>query len=414
MATRYNSDEAVRQAIRGCSAHEFARSKKDNAIKIALVNDTIYPYSKGGAQKRVWEISKRLAQRGHQVHLFGMKYWDGEEVIINDGVYLHGVCRPQQLYVEGRRSIKEAIYFACKVLRPLLKEDFDIVDCSNFPYFPCFSGKLHSMRKRSTLIITWHEVWDNYWYEYLGRKGIFGKWVERLVVRLSTNMIAISDSTKKGLLSIGAKGNIRVVPNGVDLEEIDAVAPAGDESDVIFAGRLIKEKNIDVLIRSIALTRETIPDIRCLIIGDGPERPSLEELTQDLGLEENIHFLGFLARSEDVFSYVKSSKVFVLPSTREGFGIVVLEANACGLPVVTVRHPQNAASDLIIDGKNGFLCELNEEDIAQKITMALEARQDIFQGCVDYARDYDWNKIAEMVEAAYRSAFGSERRKQCA
>lgn len=379
-------------------------------MKIALVNDTIYPYSKGGAQKRIWEIAKRLAQRGHVVHLFGMKYWDGVEVIVKDSVCLHGVCKPKELYVEGRRSIKEAIYFACKVLRPLLKEDLDIIDCSNFPYFPCFSAKLHTIRRNSTLIITWLEVWDDYWYEYLGRKGIFGKWVERLVARLSTNMIAISDSTKKGLLSIGAKGNIRVVPNGVDLEEINAVPSANDSSDVIFAGRLIKEKNIDVLIKSIALTRDSIPDIKCLIIGDGPERSSLEKLTRNLDLEGNIHFLGFLNRSEDVFSYMKSSKVFVLPSTREGFGIVVLEANACGLPVVTVSHPKNAAADLINDGKNGFLCKLNEEDMAQKVTMALEARQDIFQGCIGYAREYDWGRITDMVESVYHTALAQRQR----
>lgn len=377
-------------------------------MKIALVNDTIYPYSKGGTQKRVWEISRRLAKKGHTVHLFGMKYWDGGEVIIKDGVYLHGVCKPQELYVEGRRSIKEAIYFACKVVRPLLKEDFDIVDCSNFPYFPCFSAKLHALRKKSTLIITWLEVWNDYWYEYLGRKGIFGKWIERMVARLSRNMITISESTKRGLLSIGAGGSIKVVLNGVDFEQINAASPASDESDVIFAGRLIKEKNVDVLIKSIALTRDSIPDIKCLIIGDGPERSNLERLSHALGLEGNIHLLGFLARSEDVFSYMKSSKVCVLPSTREGFGIVVLEANACGLPVVTVRHPQNAASDLINDGKNGFLCKLNEEDMAEKITMALEAKQDIFQGCLDYARNYDWDRIAEMVEVVYKAALGKE------
>lgn len=375
-------------------------------MKIALVNDTIYPYSKGGAQKRTWEIAKRLAQRGHSVHLFGMKYWDGEEVIIRDSVYLHGVCKPKELYVEGRRSIKEAIYFARKVLRPLLREGFDIIDCSNFPYFPCFSAKLHSMRKKSTLIITWLEVWDDYWREYLGRKGIFGKWIERIVAHLSHTMIAISETTKCGLLSIGARGNIKIVPNGVDLEEINAAPPANDRSDVIYAGRLIKEKNIDVLIKSIALIKESIPNIKCLIIGDGPERTNLERLTLDLGLEENIRFLGFLARSEDVFSCMKSSKVFVLPSTREGFGIVAVEANACDLPVVTVRHPKNAAADLIFDGKNGFLCELNEEDVAQKITMALQKRQNMAHSCIDYARNYDWGSIAQMVEGVYQSALG--------
>jgi len=372
-------------------------------MRIAFVYDVIYPYVVGGAEQRIWEISRRLAQRGHAVHLFGMKYWDGGDVIIKDGVYLHGVCSPQQLYVEGRRSIKEAIYFARKVLRPLLRESFDIIDCQNFPYFPCFSAKLHALRKRSLLIITWHEVWNDYWYEYLGRKGIFGKWVERRVARLTRNMVAVSESTKRGLLSIGARGNIEIVPSGVDLQEINAVAPANDSSDVIFAGRLIKEKNIDVLIKSIGLIKDAIPNINCLIIGDGPERAYLEKLTHDLGLEGNIRFLGFLACSGDVFSYMKSSKVFVLPSIREGFGIVVLEANACGLPVITVEHPRNAACKLVAENENGFLCDLDAADMAVKIMAAMDRQQGMSAGCVEYAKGHQWDKVVDGLEDFYRS-----------
>ena len=92
-------------------------------MKIAHVRDTLYPYAKGGAQKRVWEISKRLANRGHEMHLFGMKYWDGEDIIMRDGVYLHGVCEPQKLFAGGRRSIKEGIFVAWKQLFSL-KGDF--------------------------------------------------------------------------------------------------------------------------------------------------------------------------------------------------------------------------------------------------------------------------------------------------
>jgi len=375
-------------------------------MKLAFIYDVIYPYVVGGAQQRIWEISRRLAQRGHEVHLFGMKYWDGEEVIVKGGVYLHGICKPQELYVEGRRSITEAIYFARKLVRPLLREDFDIVDCSNFPYFPCFPAKLHALIRKSNLIITWHEVWDDYWYEYLGRKGVFGRWIERIVARLSRNVIAISERTKRELISIGAGGNIQIVPGGVDIEQISMVAPASSESDVIFAGRLIKEKNVDFLIKSIALVRRTIPDLICFIIGDGPERANLEKLTYDLGLEGNIRFLGFLDHSEDVFSYMKSSGVFVLPSTREGFGIVVVEANACGLPVVTVSHRRNAAADLIVDNENGFLCKLSEEDMAQKITIALERKQDMTKDCQEHSRKYDWDRITNMAEAVHNSVLG--------
>lgn len=376
-------------------------------MKIALVNDTIYPYFKGGAPKRVWEIAKLLVQKGHTVHLFGMKYWDGEDVIIKDGVYLHGVCPAQELYIKGRRSIKQAIYFAYKLLGPLLKEDIDIVDCSNFPYFPCFPAKLHSLMKGSILVITWHEVWNDYWYEYLGKKGIFGQWIERLVAGLSKNMITVSETTKRQLLSIGVRGNITTVPNGVDFEEIDTAHPADDQSDIIFAGRLIKDKNVDLLIKSISLIKQTIPNIKCLIIGDGPERRHLEEIVSSTHLEQNVSFLGFIKSSRDVFSRLKASKVFVLPSTREGFGIALLEANACGLPVVTVRHPQNAATDLVVDGKNGFLCELNEADMSSKIMMALERAQDMSSDCVNHAKQYSWENAVDMIEDTYESILGA-------
>lgn len=373
-------------------------------MKIALINDTVYPYSKGGAQKRAWEISRRLAQRGHTIHMFGMKYWNGEDVIIKEGVYLHGVCPAQEIYVKGKRSIKQAIYFAYKLTGPLLKEDFDILDCGNFPYFPCFPAKLHAMLKGSTLVITWHEAWDSYWYTYLGRKGILGKWIERWVVRLSRNRIAVSETTKRQLLSLGASGNIMVVTNGIDLAEIDAVAPATDRSDVIFAGRLIKHKNVDLLIKAIGLMRPAVPNIRCLIIGDGPERNRLEGLVSALHLESNVSFLGFLENSDDVLSHLKAAKVFALPSTREGFGIVLLEASACGLPVVTVRHPQNAAADLITEGKNGFIAEPNETDLADKIMTALEKGPEMRADCLTQAKQYSWERVIDRIEDAYQSA----------
>ena len=133
-------------------------------MKIAYVHDVIYPHVKGGAEKRVWEISRRLADRGHEVHIFGMKYWDGEAVIERDGVHLHGVCDPGNLYVDGRRSIKTAIRFSSKLLSSF-KGDFDVVDAQQFPYLPCFSAKLFCTLKRTLLVITWHEVWGDYWDE---------------------------------------------------------------------------------------------------------------------------------------------------------------------------------------------------------------------------------------------------------
>ena len=109
-------------------------------MKIAYVHDVIYPYVKGGAEKRVWEMARRLADRGHEVHIFTMKYWDGDYVIEREDVHLHAVCPPVDLYVEGRRSIRAAVRFSWKLLSSL-RGDFDIIDAQQFPYLPILDRK---------------------------------------------------------------------------------------------------------------------------------------------------------------------------------------------------------------------------------------------------------------------------------
>ena len=100
---------------------------------------------------------------------------------------------------------------------------------------------------------------------------------------------------------------------------------------------------------------------------------------------------------------MKSSKVFVLPSTREGFGIVVIEANVCGIPVITINHKDNAARDLIEEGKNGFVCQLNGEEIVKRIMRILinSSSRRIEETCVELAKKYDWDKIVDEIEEVY-------------
>ena len=301
----------------------------------------------------------------------------------------------------GRRSIKESLYFTGKLLIPLIREDFDVIDCQAFPYLPSFSAKICSSLKRTPLVITWHEVWDDYWYEYLGKRGICGKWIERMTTHLTDEMVAVSERTKKDLERVGVRKRIKVIPNGIDFRSIESIDASDEEIDVIFAGRLIKDKNVDVLIGAVEQVKVQIPDVRCMIIGDGPEKGRLENLAKDLELEDNINFMGFLEDYTEVISYMKSSRVFVLPSTREGFGIVALEANACGLPVITVSHKRNATCDLITNGVNGFICELTVESIAERIFMGLAEKERMARRCIENASRYDWNKIANLTEATY-------------
>jgi glycosyltransferase involved in cell wall biosynthesis len=374
-------------------------------MKIALVYDAIYPYIKGGGEKRFYEIGKRLSKKSHQVHLYGMKLWEGANVIKQNEMYLHGICKAKKLYTkEGRRSILQAIYFGFHSMK-LIKEDFDVIDCCGFPYFSLFACKLTSIIKKKPLYATWHEVWGkNYWYEYIGWKGYLGYIIEKLAVLMPDKIISVSKHTTHKLKKeLNSKKPIYTIPNGIEFDLIIKIKPAKEKTDVIFVGRLMSYKNVDILIKSIKLIMEKNPEVKALIIGDGPEKRTLETLIQKLNLEKNIKFLGFLENHDDVYALMKSSKVFVLPSTREGFGIVVIEANACGIPVVTINHKNNAARDLIEEGKNGFICQLNEEEIAKRIKRILinNSSRGMEETCIELAKKYDWDKIVDQIEGVY-------------
>ncbi len=373
-------------------------------IKIVFVSDAIYPYNTGGKEKRLFEVTTRLAKKGLDIHLYCMKWWCGASDKMENGVHLHAICKYYPLYSGERRSIVQAVMFGLACLK-LIKEDFDIVDVDHIPHFPLFFTKLVCLLKKKKMIVTWHEVWGkDYWLEYLGWRGIFGYLLEKLSVFMPNEIISVSKYTTKKLKNnLKSKKNIYTIPNGNDFEKIQEIKSSRRRSDIIFAGRLLKHKNVDLLIKSIQLIKEKKLKIKCLIIGDGPEKKNLEALNQKLNLKKNIKFLGFLENHDIVYALMKSSKVFLLPSTREGFGVVVIEANACGIPVIVIDHKDNAARDLIEVGKNGFVYQLDENEIAKKIIRLLKKHPDkkMKQTCKDSAREYDWDRIVSDVEEVY-------------
>lgn len=375
-------------------------------MKIAFLSDSIYPFNKGGKEIRSYELATQLAKRGHEVHFYTMKLWKGKDIIRKNGFYLHGICKNYPLYNHKTRSIKQGIMFGLSAFKLLKKEnDFDIIDADHMAYFHLWPAKLASIIKGKPLIITWHEVWGKeYWKSYIGKKGILGYTMEKLSSKLPDKIIAVSEHTKNKLINT-LKVNPRkiiTIPNAIDIKKINSIKPAKEKSDVIFAGRLNEHKNVDILIKAIKILEEKNQKIKCIIIGDGPEKQNLQHLTNKLNLNKNIVFKGFVDKHEDVLSSIKSSKVFVLPSTREGFGIALIEANACGIPVITVNHKDNASRDLIKQGENGFITELNEKDIADKIKIAIKNNKSMKENCLKSAEKYDWGSIIKMFEEVYK------------
>jgi glycosyltransferase involved in cell wall biosynthesis len=136
---------------------------------------------------------------------------------------------------------------------------------------------------------------------------------------------------------------------------------------VVFAGRHIREKQVTAIPPAVARARQSLPELRGLIIGDGPERPKVIDSVVALGLEQQVEVPGFVpaARVEQALA---TGLCLILPSRREGYGMVVLEAAARGTPSIVVAGDDNAATELVEQGENGFIApSASPEDLAEAV-----------------------------------------------
>lgn len=370
-------------------------------LQIALVSDAVQPFHKGGKEVRIDHLAHALVGLGYDVHIYTMKWWDEPSKIYRlDGITYHAISKLYPLYKGKRRSFKEGIMFGVACLR-MIRHDWDILEVDHMPYFPLFSLKLVNVFKRRPFYATWHEVVGlDAWRRYIGYvPGTIAYLLERISLVMPDHIIAVSERTHTLLQSeLHYKGSLSLVPNGIDYATIAAVPANLEKTDVLFAGRLVRHKRVDLLLDAIALLVRKQPALRVAVVGGGPELERIRTQAERLGLTKNITITGRLENASDVFSYMKASKVFVSPSTREGFGITILEAYAAGLRVVTVRHRDNAAQYLIRPGA-GEVCDLNADALATAIESQLAAADKKLT--IDGSQ-FDWGRSVKALQKAYK------------
>jgi L-malate glycosyltransferase len=226
-------------------------------------------------------------------------------------------------------------------------------------------------------------------------------------INQSDGVTAVSEDLRKDTFEhFDIKVPITVIPNFIDLERFKkqrkehfklAICPNGEKL-VVHTSNFRKVKRVEDVVKVFAQIRKNIP-AKLLLVGDGPEREKMERLSRELGIGEDIRFLGKLEAVEEVLSV---ADLFIMPSEKESFGLAALEAMACEVPILT--SDAGGIPELNINGVTGFVCAIG--DIKDMSAKAMEILSDdklpgFKERALDRAKEFDVTKILPMYEQFY-------------
>jgi glycosyltransferase involved in cell wall biosynthesis len=372
----------------------------DRPQVVALVTDAIAPFHRGGKEQYYGELVKRLSAHV-EVHVYTMNWWRGAKVWRDGDVTYHAIAPFRPLYSGERRSIREAAFFALHCFK-LLVARFDVIDADHMPYMQLFPLRIVATLRRKRLVVTWHECWGpEYWRSYLGPIGRIGWWIESLAMRLPDSIICTSPQTAEQVLELVSR-NVPVITAtpGIDLEAFSGIEAALDPADVVAVGRLLPHKRIDLLLDALAILRDAGRPVTASVIGSGPQLVTLEDQARSLGLSELVTFRQDVSDQPTLYGLLKGARALVFPSEREGFGIAVLEALACGVPVITTSAPANYAQRLVEVDPNGVVCDPTPRALADAIAAMLDCPAGSAPADSAWLREYDWATITQNVATA--------------
>lgn len=349
-------------------------------MRVCVVYDCLFPLTVGGAERWYRNLAERLAREGHEVTYLTRRQWPRSRPPSVPGVEIVAVSPPGDLYTRsGRRRILPPLLFGVGVLWHLLRHGrrYDVVHTASFPYFSVLAAAAARARGRYRLVVDWHEVWSrDYWRSYLGPLGVVGWAVQRLCARVDHESFCFSRLHAERLRTIAPRTRPLVL-RGEYAGPTEPRGPKPAEPVVVFAGRHIPEKRVPLLVEAFAIVARHDRELRLEILGDGPERGRVEEAVERHDLRGRVELPGFVAPQE-VDQRLGRALCMVLPSMREGYGMVVVEAASRGVPSIVVRAPDNAAVELVKNGENGFVCASDDpEELARAILRVRDAGDEL-------------------------------------
>ena len=378
-------------------------------MRIAIFTDTYYP-DINGVVSSIGILRNELMKHGHQVLIIttipphGVQMNDDSSIIRMNGISLKSIY-----------GYRMAGIYKNKIFKQIKEFNPDIIHTQT-EYGVGLFGRLCGYKLNVPTVYTFHT--NLYDYTYYVTKGIqpldaIAKLIVKKLMKVytthTTSLIVPSDKTASMMKSIGINKKINIVPTGLELErfkihnedhtkQIKEKYSLTNHFSLISLGRLAEEKSLDFIISAMPEIIKRNPDIRLFIIGDGPAKETLTQLTHDLKMDEYIRFAG--CQSADVIpDFYYSGDLFVSASLTETQGLTFIEAMASSLPVLA-RYDSNL-DPVIVEGKNGHFLYSKEEYVDKVIELSHKDLTPYKQHAVKHAQQFDSHTFYEGVMQVY-------------
>jgi len=396
------------------SPKEAEGTRRLEGRNICVAYDCLFPLTHGGAERWYRVLVDQLVASGATVTYITRRQWTTEPPAWT-GVRVVAVSGIAELYdAEGTRRTRPAVAFGIGTFLWLVRRrrEFDAVLVASFPFFSLLAIRGALVGAGTPMFVDYFEVWSlNYWRTYAGRiRGSIGAVIQRLCIGLTRFAQVFTVEGAQQLRSHGFRGDVDVLAGLLTSDRSGKIKSANSPESpvVLFVGRHVKHKGVRLLPEILISARASMPELKMVIVSDGPERREVENDVARLGLSDAIEFTGSVS-DETLRLLFEQASCTIVPSLREGYGLVVAESVSAGTPVVVANNPENLATSLVEPGVNGYVVAPSIRGMSDGILAAIAGgyplRQSTVEWSIKHAKTNGMDTAAdEMVERLLKFA----------
>ena len=378
-------------------------------MKILFISDVYFPRV-NGVSTSIETFRRNLHLLGHTVHLIAPEY--GTPAADESGI----VRVPARRVPFDPEDRFMSYGWVMKQLDRLRGEHYDLIHVQT-PFVAHYLGVKLSHLLDIPCIETYHTFFEEYLYHYI---PLLPKWVTRsLAKRFSRHqgnsldgMVIPSRPMQRVLQGYGIETTMEVIATGIEPESFvpgdrsafrEKFSIPQDRPTLLFVGRVAHEKNIDFLIKVVDQVRRQVEDVLFVIAGEGPARSSLEQEVRKRAMGENVRFIGYLDRHTELNSCYSAADIFIFASRTETQGLVLLEAMAQGVPVVSTA--ELGTRDVLQDGAGVWIAQEELADFSSNVVKMLanaQVRTELGVVGRNYAKEWSAAKQAQKMLMFYK------------